>query len=102
MEPVMSTIATRPTAPHIEDELCTAVLSMRYHFRTRVGVLCLPPGCCTNMTAAINCFTRIDPEVVQIQIFAGAIRDTVYDRQAGGWRSYPLRSSAERLKDFRL
>jgi hypothetical protein len=59
-------------------ELMTPVRRMTYEFEQRLGVLYLPPYCCTDMAGAIALFRRLDPEVQQVQTFAGSERDTVY------------------------
>lgn len=67
--------------------LMTTIRRMSYDFERRLGVLYLPEGVCTDMTGAIRFFTRIDPEVQQIQTYAGPERDTIYTRTGKQWEA---------------
>jgi hypothetical protein len=50
--------------------LVTSVHQIVYDFEQRVGVVYMPPSCCTDMDGAIQFFKRIDPKVRQIQTIA--------------------------------
>jgi len=67
--------------------LMTTVRRMSYDFERRVGALYLPEGVCTDMGGAIQFFKRIDPEVEQIQTYAGPERDTISTRTGKQWEA---------------
>jgi hypothetical protein len=76
------------------EDLQTTVRTLAYDFDQRLGVLMLPPDCCTDMSAAIALFTKIDPGVEQILTVAGERRDKTYYRSRDVWKA----STAERLE----
>jgi hypothetical protein len=43
--------------------------------------------CCCDMSGCIIFFEAIDPEVLEIETFAGDERDTAYVRRRQGWQS---------------
>lgn len=69
------------------EDLKTSVTKLAYDFAARTGTLSLPPLCCTDMTGAIALFQRIDPQVEQIETFAGGQRDTTYALVFGQWQA---------------
>jgi hypothetical protein len=64
---------------------CGTPIRLEYHWRSGLGRIYLEPFCCTDMTVAIELFTRIDPKVTRIQVYAGGLLDTVYRREAREW-----------------
>jgi hypothetical protein len=65
-----------------------SVLGLWYDFGTRVGSLALAPLSCTDMTAAIDLFTTIDPAVWRIDtVGRPAEYSTTYVRTAAGWEA---------------
>jgi hypothetical protein len=66
-------------------DLGTDVHHLAYDFRTRIGRLAMPGGCCTDMAGCIRLFIAIDPSVVRIETVAGDVADTIYVRHVTGW-----------------
>lgn len=62
-----------------------SVRAMTYSFRERRGRLDTEEGCCCDMIGCIALFAAIDPEVREIETFAGEERDTAYVRRPKGW-----------------
>jgi hypothetical protein len=61
---------------------------LEYNPETRIGMLWLGDGECTDMSGAIAVFQRIDPEVQTIVTWSGCKQDTAYHRTvAGAWRA---------------
>jgi hypothetical protein len=60
-------------------------IRLEYHWRSRLGRIYLEPLCCTDMTGAIELFTRIDPKVTRIEVYSGGLFDTIYHCEAGAW-----------------
>jgi hypothetical protein len=56
------------------------VESVSYDFETRVGVVTLRDGGCTDMSGTIKTFVKIDPKVQQIHVFSDGVLDIVYNR----------------------
>jgi hypothetical protein len=69
-----------------EDVQCF-VRDLGYDFRTKVGVLYLEDGGCTDMSGCIRLFKKIDPDVQTILTIAGRRRDTAYLRDDDHWRA---------------
>lgn len=67
---------SRTTHPKLK----TLVDRVEYDFKTRIGILFMPPMCCTDMGGAIALFTRIDREVLAIRTVSGTTEDTSYVR----------------------
>jgi hypothetical protein len=71
--------------------MVTLVDRVLYDFTERIGQVAMPPNCCTDMEGAIEFFTRIDPDVLEVQTFAGGALDTVYVRtdteRGSGWNA---------------
>ncbi len=66
-------------------ELQCDVLGIAYDFVTKLGIVHIEEGDCTDMTGCIDVFQRIDPRVMQIQTIAGGRDDTRYARRRGQW-----------------
>lgn len=66
------------------EDLKCSVLGIDYSFVSKVGVLILPPLCCTDMTGAIEFFRAIDKDVTLIRTIAGDEPDVVYVRKSHG------------------
>lgn len=66
-------------------DLMCEPLTVTYDFRSRVGVVNMPEGDCTDMTGAIRFFERMDQDVEMIQTYSGDDLDTVYVKRGGEW-----------------
>ena len=82
-----TTIIRDPNDEAFHSGLQCCVLLVAYDFRTRVGRLDMARGNCCDMSGAIAFFEAIDPQVIQIQTYAAAKRDTVYVKRRWGWQS---------------
>jgi hypothetical protein len=82
-----TTIVRDPNDEAFHTGLQCCVLFVAYDYRTRVGRLYMEGGDCCDMGGAIVFFEAIDPQVIQIQTFSGAKRDTVYVKRRWGWQS---------------
>lgn len=65
---------------------CEAI-SLAYDFAGRSGTAIFAKDNCCDMQGAIDVFTAIDPEVIQITTYAGNERDTQYTKRNGQWYS---------------
>ena len=66
----------------------SSVVGIEYNFVNRSARLYMEKGCCCDMTACINFFRQIDPEVSFIRTIAGIVDDTSYRRLADGqWQA---------------
>ncbi len=75
----------KKTAAPVHRGMMTRVQAIAYDFRTRVGKVYMPKGCCTDMSGAIAVFKQIDPKVTKIETIAGDVLDTVYRRTEKKW-----------------
>jgi hypothetical protein len=72
--------------------LACLVRSLSFDFANKRGELHLPPNCCCDMSGCIAVFQAIDPEVKEVQTFAGKEPDTRYwhcldeDRWIASWQ----------------
>ena len=71
--------------PPYKENLRTPVESLYYDFTKKEGTLRLPTGCSCDMSGCLALFAGIDPNVQQIDTYAGGERDTFYVRRAGRW-----------------
>lgn len=66
----------------------TSVLGIEYNFVNHSGRLYMESKCCCDMTACINYFRQIDPDVSSIRTIAGIEDDTSYRLLADGrWQA---------------
>jgi hypothetical protein len=65
----------------------TSVTGFEYNFISRAGRLYMEPDCCCDMTACIEYFQNIDPDVRSIRTFAGIKTDTAYHLEGKTWVS---------------
>jgi hypothetical protein len=79
--------------------LATYVLRVEYEFADRVGCLFQEDRCCCDMTACIEFFKKIDPQVRYIRTMAGDEEDTSYRRGSDGrWQAFlPSRNQFQTL-----
>lgn len=63
---------------HWSPDLMCEVCSVFYNFEQRAGRLSLPINNSTDMSGAIKFIRKIDPEVQQIEVYAGGVLDGAY------------------------
>jgi hypothetical protein len=69
--------------------LDASVLRLSYSFETTSGILYVEEGTCCDMTACIEFFKKIDPQVTRIATMAGKEPDTSYHLRDGKWEAIP-------------
>lgn len=67
--------------------LMCEVKSLEYDFKSRTGILYMPPVNCCDMGGCIKLFEAIDPKVSTIRTIAGDRQDTIYFLTASGWEA---------------
>jgi hypothetical protein len=68
-----------------EKKLLCNVHKLLYDYRLRKGKLFMPANNSCDKTACIEMFKAIDPEVREIETFAGTEVDTLYMRDGEMW-----------------
>ena len=71
----------------IHAEVVAKVLTLRYNFKNRIGMLDLERGNVPDMDGTIGVFTRLDPKVREILVTAGSELKNQYTLVEGTWRS---------------
>jgi hypothetical protein len=72
----------------LDEQLQCEAYRLDYNCKTKIGHLYMAEGDCCDMVGCIQRFRKIDSEVREIRTYAGAVKDTFYQRNdEGDWRA---------------